>query len=58
MTNQDDETMEPLEPDEEPTEEEKQQRNQAQILHQTALVFGYNELVKQVTLLGAHGIHA
>jgi len=44
--------MEPLKADEEPTEEEKQQRNQAQILHQTALVFGYNELVKQVTLLG------
>ncbi|MDA4132059.1 MAG: hypothetical protein OK454_02900 [Thaumarchaeota archaeon] len=44
--------MEPLKADEEPSEEEKQQRNQARILHQTALVFGYNEMVKQVTLLG------
>lgn len=52
MTNPDDETMEPLKPDQDLTEEEKQHRNQAQILHQTALVFGYNELVKQVKLLG------
>jgi hypothetical protein len=52
MTNPDDETMEPLEPDQEPTEEEKRNHALARVLHQTALVFGYNELAKQVKLLG------
>lgn len=52
MTNPDDETTEPLEPDQEPTEEEKRNQALARVLHQTALVFGYNELAKQVKLLG------